>query len=73
MVHHSGKVWDVGDGINGHMDTPCTLIQVMHFFDKKNTKKTKINIEINILLAIGQKPHGQCLIYPWERPLIRAP
>ena len=30
MVHHSGKICDVGDGINGHMDTPCKLFHVMH-------------------------------------------
>ena len=55
MVHHSGKIWDVGDGINGHTDTPCTPINVMHFFDKKTQKKTKLNIEIDILLATGKK------------------
>ena len=47
-----------------HTDTPCTLIHVMHFFDKKH-KKVKINIEIKNLLATGQKPHGQCLIHAW--------
>ena len=33
--------------------------------DKKDTKKPKINIEMNSLLVIGQKPLGQCLIHAW--------
>ena len=30
MVHHSGKIWDADNAINGHTDTPCTPIHVMH-------------------------------------------
>ena len=30
MVHNSGKMWDVGHGINGHTDMPSTLIRVIH-------------------------------------------
>ena len=30
MVHHSGKMWDMGHGINGHTDTPSTLVDAIH-------------------------------------------
>ena len=50
---------------------PCTQeskYQSKHFvfflpFLTKNTRKPKINIKINSLLATGQKPLGQCLIH----------
>ena len=45
----------------------CKKHQVISKNDKKTQKKTKTNIEINSLLATGQKPFGQCLIHARAR------